>query len=112
MGVSMNKKEQIEEMAKNIEESYRTADKSLNNDQTFADVDISHTIAEHLYNIGYRKTFKISQTDKEKAKKLIEKLDDAYDAYYDTSRCMPYDLDQTLRESKFLIQEFIQRIRE
>ncbi len=39
--------------------------------------------------------------DKEicKAKVLLSKLEDAYNAYYDTSRRMPYDIDVTLRET-------------
>lgn len=42
-------------------------------------------------------------TDKEiiKANSLIEKLEDAYNAYYDTSRGMPYDLDKTLLKMQF-----------
>lgn len=51
-------------------------------------------------------------TDNEiiKANSLIEKIEDACNAYYDTSRGMPYDIDMTLKESKFFIENALNLI--
>ncbi len=51
-------------------------------------------------------------TDNEiiKAKELLEKLRDAYNAYYDTSRSMPYDIDTTLRETAICLENSIDLI--
>lgn len=51
-------------------------------------------------------------TDNEiiKAKALIEKLKEANDFYYDVSKSMPYDIDTTVRESRFLIENLLQEI--
>lgn len=51
-------------------------------------------------------------TDKEivKAKKLLKKLEEAYNAYYDTSKGMPYDLDTTIRETAICLEHSIDEI--
>lgn len=51
-------------------------------------------------------------TDNEivKAKKLLKKLEEAYDAYYDTSKGMPYDLDTTIRETAICLEHSIDEI--
>lgn len=51
-------------------------------------------------------------TDKEivKAKKLLKKLEEAYNAYYDTSKSMPYDLDTTIRETAICLEHSIDEI--
>ncbi len=48
-------------------------------------------------------------TDNEiiKAKKLIKKLEEAYNAYYDTSKHMPYDIDETLRETAICLENLL-----
>ena len=50
--------------------------------------------------------------DKEidKAKTLLEKLEDASNAYYDTSRGMPYDIDVTLRETAICLANLVSEI--
>lgn len=45
-----------------------------------------------------------------KAKELIKKLGEAYNAYYDTSRGMPYDIDTTIRESAMCIENYLNEI--
>ena len=45
-----------------------------------------------------------------KAKELIKKLGEAYNAYYDTSRGMPYDIDTTIRESAMCIENCLNEI--
>lgn len=45
-----------------------------------------------------------------KAKELIKKLEEAYNAYYDTSKGMPYDIDKTLRESAICIENALAEI--
>lgn len=42
-----------------------------------------------------------------KAWELVDKLREAYNAYYDTSTGMPYDIDVTLRESAFLVESLL-----
>lgn len=39
-----------------------------------------------------------------KAFELIDKLNEAYNAYYDTTQGMPYDIDVTLRESAICLE--------
>lgn len=48
-------------------------------------------------------------TDKEikKGFELIDKLREAYNAYYDTTKGMPYDIDVTLRESAFCLENLL-----
>lgn len=48
-------------------------------------------------------------TDNEikKARELIKKLEEAYNAYYDTSKCMPYDIDKTLRETAICLENLL-----
>lgn len=51
-------------------------------------------------------------TDNEiiKAKELLKKLEEAYNAYYDTSKGMPYDIDTTLRETATCLKNFLDLI--
>lgn len=51
-------------------------------------------------------------TDKEiaKGKALLKKLEEAYNAYYDTSKGMPYDIDTTIRESAICIESALKEI--
>jgi Fic family protein len=51
-------------------------------------------------------------TDKEiiQASKLVDKLRDAYNDYYDTSKSMPYDIDTTLRESAICLENALNEI--
>ncbi len=51
-------------------------------------------------------------TDEEiiKAEDVLKKLEEAYNAYYDTSKGMPYDIDKTIRESAICIEDAIKEI--
>ena len=51
-------------------------------------------------------------TDKEiiKAKELIKMLQEAYIAYYDTSKGVPYNIDEILRESAFCLENALKEI--
>jgi archaellum component FlaC len=51
-------------------------------------------------------------TDNEiiKAQALIKKLEEAYNAYYDTSKGMPYDIDTTLRETAICLENSLDEI--
>jgi hypothetical protein len=53
-----------------------------------------------------------TMTDSEivKAKELIKKLEEAYNAYYDTSKGMPYDIDATLRETAICLENSLNEI--
>lgn len=45
-----------------------------------------------------------------KAKELLKKLEEAYNAYYDTSKSMPYDIDKTIRETAICLENAITEI--
>lgn len=45
-----------------------------------------------------------------KAKELLKKLEEAYNAYYDTSKSMPYDFDKTIRETAICLENAITEI--
>ena len=51
-------------------------------------------------------------TDNEivKAKSMLKKLEEAYEAYYDTSKGMPYDIDVTLRETAICLENSLNEI--
>ncbi|MBR4016351.1 MAG: hypothetical protein IKK11_00880 [Oscillospiraceae bacterium] len=51
-------------------------------------------------------------TDNEiiKAKSMLKKLEEAYEAYYDTSKGMPYDIDVTLRETAICLEKALNEI--
>ncbi|MBQ7800299.1 MAG: hypothetical protein IJ370_07375 [Oscillospiraceae bacterium] len=51
-------------------------------------------------------------TDNEiiKANSLLKKLEEAYNAYFDTSKGMPYDIDTTLRETAICLENSLNEI--
>ena len=51
-------------------------------------------------------------TDNEiiKAKSMLKKLEEAYEAYYNTSKGMPYDIDVTLRETAICLEKALNEI--
>ena len=53
---------------------------------------------------------KLTDNDIVKAKELIKMLREAYNAYYDTSKGMPYNIDETLRESAFCLENCLNEI--
>lgn len=46
-----------------------------------------------------------------KAEELLKKLEEAYNAYYDTSKSMPYDIDTTIRETAICLENAIEKIK-
>lgn len=52
----------------------------------------------------------MKDADTIKAKELIKKLEEAYNAYYDTSKSMPYDIDKTIRETAICLENAITEI--
>ena len=53
---------------------------------------------------------KLTDSEIVKAKELIKKLEEAYNAYYDTSKGMPYDIDATLRETAICLENSLNEI--
>ena len=53
---------------------------------------------------------KLTDNEVVKAKELIKMLREAYNAYYDTSKGMPYNIDETLRESAFCLENCLNEI--
>ena len=53
---------------------------------------------------------KLTDNEIKKAKELIKKLNKAYKDYYDTTKSMPYDIDETLRETAFCFENCLNEI--
>lgn len=52
----------------------------------------------------------MNDADVIKAEELLKKLEEAYNAYYDTSKSMPYDIDKTIRETAICLENAITEI--
>ena len=82
------------------------------NERTYADLKFTHFPEKSGGSGDLIDSDTKGMTNKEiiKAKELIKMLQEAYTAYYNTSKGIPYNIDEILRESAFCLENCLNEI--